>query len=138
MCQKTIRMVLKAAIVMSVISIVMLIVYGIDVMSAGSEKTGFLHMDASIRGPIFGIIPSVILIISYFITRKEPSKIVGALIIGGGVLIMAGTGIILATQGNGMSERGTREFAAVVAIGVFIAILGGMKIKKSLQHVQNK
>ncbi len=135
-------MAIKVAIVMSAISIAMLVTYGLDVMSAGSEsgnqKIGFLHMDASIRGPIFGIIPSAMLIISYFITRKEPSKLVGALMIGGGALIMAGTGIILATQGSAMDERGTREFGAVVAIGIFIAILGGIKIKKSLHHVQNK
>ncbi len=135
-------MAIKVAIAMSVISIAMLIIYGLDVMSAGSEsgneKIGFLHMSASVRGPIFGIIPSAMLIISYFITRKEPSKLVGALMIGGGALIMAGTGIILATQGSGMDERGTREFGAVVAIGIIIVILGGIKIKKSLQRVQNK
>ncbi len=128
-------MAIKVAIVISVISIAMLIIYGLDVMSAGSEsgseKIGFLHMSASVRGPIFGIIPSAMLIIAYFITRKEPSKLLGALIIGGGALIIAGTGIILATQGSTMDERGTREFGAVVAIGIFIEILGAIKIKKS-------
>lgn len=124
-------MMLKAAFVMSIISIVMLVLYGLDVVYAGNEKTGFLQMDPSIRGSIFGIIPSAMLIISYFITRKEPSDKLGALIIGGGALIIVGTGIILAMQGSGMTERGMREFGAVLAIGVFIAILGGIKIKKS-------
>ena len=124
-------MALKVAFIMSIISIAMLIIYGLDVVYAGNEKTGFLHMDPSIRGSIFGIIPSAMLIISYFITRKESSTKLGALIIGGGALIIVGTGVILAMQGSGMGERGMREFGAVLSIGIFIAILGGIKIKKS-------
>lgn len=65
---------LKVAIAMSVISIVMLCIYGADVIVANGNKMGFLPMDVSVRGSIFGIIPSVMLIVSFFITRKEPSK----------------------------------------------------------------
>lgn len=124
-------MALKAAIIMSVISIIMLVIYGADVMSAGSEKTGFLHMDPSIRGSILGGAPAAMLIISFFITRKEPSKKLGILLAIGGGLIIAGTGIILTMQGTVMTERGMREFGAVLVIGIIIAILGGIKIKKS-------
>jgi drug/metabolite transporter (DMT)-like permease len=126
-------MALKLSIIMSIISIIMLVIYGADVVSAGNEKTGFLHMDASVRGSIFGIIPSAMLITSYFITRKEPSKKVGGLIITGGALIIVGIVIILSVQENSITERGIREFGAVLAIGVFITILGGIKIKKSLR-----
>ena len=91
---------LKIAIIISIISIVMLCLYGLDVIAANGGKTGFLPMTASARGSIFGIIPSALLIISFFITRREPSKKLGVLIIIGGVLIIAGTGIILALQGN--------------------------------------
>lgn len=126
-------MALKAAIIMSVISIAMLVIYGGDVISAGNEKTGFLHMDPSMRGSIFGIIPSAMLIISYFITRKEHNKKIGGLIMAGGILIITGIGIIFAIQGSTMTERGIREFGAVLGIGIFIAILGGIKIKKSLR-----
>ena len=124
-------MALKTAIVMSAISIIMLAIYGADVASSGNNKTGFLQMDASVRGSIFGIIPSAMLIISYFTTRKEPSSKLGGLIISGGALIIVGTGVILAMQGSAMNERGMREFGAVLAIGIVIAILGGLKIKKS-------
>lgn len=109
----------------------MLVIYGLDVVAAGNEKMGFLQMDPSIRGSIFGIIPSTMLIISFFITRKEPSIKLAGLILAGGILIIVGTGIILAMQGTTMDERGTREFGAVLAIGIFIAVLGGIKIKKS-------
>jgi len=124
-------MALKAGIIMSIISIAMLALYGADVMSAGNEKSGFLQLDPSIRGSIFGGIPAAMLIISFFITRKEPSKKLGILIIIGGGLIIAGTGVILLIQGSTMAERGMREFGAVLVIGIIIAILGSIKIKKS-------
>ena len=132
-------MALKVAIVISIISIIMLTIYGADVMAAGhdtgndngNEKTGFLQMDASIRGTIFGIIPAAMLIISFFITRKEPSKKLGVLIIIGGALIIIGTAVILGMEGNNVPDRAVREFGAVLAIGIVIVILGGLKIRKS-------
>jgi len=137
-------MALKAAIVMSVISIVMLAIYGTDVMVAGpdagnksnNEKMGFLQMNASIRGSIFGIVPSTMLIISFFITRKEPSKKLGILIIIGGVLIVIGTAVILDMEGSKLSDRVMREFGSVLGIGIFITILGGLKIRKSTKITQ--
>jgi drug/metabolite transporter (DMT)-like permease len=122
---------LKPAVIMSIISIIMLVIYGVDVMSAGNEKTGFLHMNPSIRGSILGGAPAAMLIISFFITRNEPSKKLGILITIGGALIIAGTGVILAIQGNAMTARGMREFGAVLVVGIIIVILGGIKIKKS-------
>ncbi len=123
---------------MSAISIIMLLIYGADVMAAGhnngNEKTGFLQMNASVRGSIFGIIPSAMLIASFFITRKEPSKKLGILIIVGGALIISGTGIILGMSGSEIAQRAMREFGAVLAIGIFIAILGGLKIRKSTKN----
>ena len=122
---------LKIAMIISIISIVMLCLYGMDVIAANGGKTGFLPMTASARGSIFGIIPSALLIISFFITRREPSKKLGILIIIGGVLIIAGTGIILALQSNqAQDSRAIREFGAVLGIGIIIAILGIMKIRK--------
>ncbi|MGI0070256.1 MAG: hypothetical protein ACREAN_08385, partial [Nitrosopumilaceae archaeon] len=72
-------MALKAAIIMSIISIVMLAIYGADSIMAitenlGIQSTAFLHTDVKTRGTIFGIIPAVMLIASFFITRKEQSR----------------------------------------------------------------
>lgn len=133
-------MALKAAIILSLISISMLVAYGADVMVAGhnagndsgNEKTGFLQMNPSVRGSIFGIIPSAMLIISFFITRKEPSQKIGILIIIGGALIIIGTSIILGMRGD-LPDRAVREFGAVLAVGIIIAILGIMKIRKSFK-----
>ena len=134
-------MALKAAIIMSLISIAMLVTYGADVMVAGNnagnnndnQKTGFLQMNPSVRGSIFGIIPSAMLIISFFITRKEPSQKIGILIIIGGALIIIGTSIILGMQGGELPNKAVREFGAVLSIGIIIAVLGIIKIRKSFK-----
>lgn len=130
-------MVLKIAIIISSISLAMLAIYGADVIAAGpmsdsgtSQTTGFLQMNPSVRGSIFGIIPSAMLMISFFITRKEPSKKLGCLIIAGGGLIIVGTASILGIQGN-LPNRTMGEFGAVLVIGIIIIILGILKLRKS-------
>ena len=129
-------MALKVSLVMSVVSIILLVIYGVDSIVAitenlGLQNTGFLHIDVKMRGIIFGMIPAALLIISYFITRKEASKVLGILIVVGGALMIAGVGIIFALQGSAIPSSGRGEFGAVIGIGIIIAILGGIKIKKS-------
>ena len=128
----------KAAIVMSIISIIMLAIYGADSIIAinenlGLQNTAFLHTDVKTRGVIFGVIPAIMLITSFFITRKEPSKVVGILIIVGGALMIIGVGIIFALQGNAIPSSVRGEFGAVVIIGIIITVLGSIKIKKSVR-----
>lgn len=129
-------MALKVAIIMSIVSIIMLAIYGADSIMAitqnlGLQSTAFLNMDVKVRGMIFGIIPSALLVISYFITRKEPSKSLGIAMIIGGALMVVGVGIIFALQGSAVPSAGRGEFGAVVGIGVIIVLLGLLKIKKS-------
>ena len=129
-------MALKISLIMSIVSIILLAIYGADSIAAITENLGvqnsaFLNMDVKMRGVIFGMIPAALLIISYFITRKEASKGLGILIIIGGALMIAGVGIIFALQGSAIPNSGKGEFGAVVGIGIIIAILGGLKIKKS-------
>ena len=129
-------MALKISLVMSIVSIILLAIYGVDSIAAivenlGIQNTAFLHMDVKVRGIIFGMIPAALLIISYFITRKEASKGLGILIVIGGALMIVGVGIIFALQGSAIPDSGKGEFGAVVGIGIIIAILGGIKIKKS-------
>ncbi len=115
----------------------MLAIYGSDVIVAGPSsstngQTGFLPMDDKTRGSIFGIIPSVMLIASFFITRKETSSMLGILIIIGGAMIIVGTGVILAISGNTSQNPQTmRDFGPVLGIGIVIIFLGGLKIKRS-------
>ena len=129
-------MTLKVAMIISIISIVMLAIYGADSIMAitqnlGLQSTAFLNVDVKVRGMIFGIIPSALLVISYFITRKEPSKPLGILMIIGGALMVIGVGIIFSLQGSTIPSAGRGEFGAVVGIGIIIISLGLLKIKKS-------
>lgn len=130
-------MALKIAVIISVISIILLAIYGADSLMAISENIGlqnsaFLQMDVKVRGVIFGMIPAALLIISYFITRREPSKGLGGLMIIGGALMVGGVGLIFALQGSMIPSAGRGEFGAVIAIGIVIIALGVMKIKKSV------
>src|SRR5574338_836824 len=130
-------MALKISLIMSIVSIILLAIYGADSITAITENLGvqnsaFLNMDVKVRGVIFGMIPAALLIISYFITRKEASKGLGILIAIGGALMIAGVGIIFALQGSAIPNSGKGEFGAVVGIGIIIVILGGLKLKKSL------
>ncbi|MHB8601533.1 MAG: hypothetical protein ACYC6W_07330 [Nitrosotalea sp.] len=130
-------MALKVAIIISIISIILLAIYGADSLMAiienlGLQNTAFLHMDVKARGIVFGMIPAVLLIISYFITRKEPSKGLGVLMVIGSALMIAGVGIIFALQGSVIPSAGRGEFGAVIGIGIVIVTLGGLKIKKSI------
>lgn len=132
-------MALKVAMIISIISIILLVIYGVDSIMAitenlGIQNTAFLQMDVKARGLIFGMIPAILLVISYFITRKEPSKVLGVLIIIGGGLMVVGVGLIFALQGSSIPSAGQGEFGAVVGIGAVIMALGGLKIKKSKIH----
>lgn len=129
-------MALKISLIMSIVSIILLAIYGADSIAAITENLGvqnsaFLNLDVKVRGVIFGMIPAALLIISYFITRKEASKGLGILIVIGGALMIAGVGIIFALQGSAIPDSGKGEFGAVVGIGIIITILGGLKLKKS-------
>lgn len=128
-------MVLKIGIILSVISIILLSIYGADAImtmneNLGPQDTAFLHTDAKTRGMVFGLIPAILLILSFFITRKEASKILGILIIIGGALMVVGVGIILALPNN-IPSTAKGEFGGVVGIGIAIMALGAIKIKKS-------
>jgi hypothetical protein len=130
-------MALKVAMIICIISIILLAIYGADSMMAiyenlGIQNTAFLQMDVKARGMIFGMIPAVMLIISYFITRREPSKGLGVLMIIGGALMVVGVGLIFALQGSMVPSAGRGEFGAVIGIGIIIIALGGLKIKKSV------
>lgn len=129
-------MVLKIGIILSVISIILLSIYGADAImtiteNLGTQDTAFLHTDAKTRGMVFGLIPAILLILSFFITRKEASKVLGILIIIGGALMVVGVGIIFALPNNNISSAAKGEFGGVVGIGIAIMALGAIKIRKS-------
>lgn len=129
-------MALKTSIIMTGISIGLLVIYGIDVAVGGGEaEEGFLTLDAKTRGLGLGG-PSIVLpIISFFISRKEPSKRLALMLIISGILILIGGAVAIGmanlAEDKEIGRRVMAEGGAIVGIGAFIIALGTIKLKKS-------
>ncbi len=123
--------------VLSGISIVLLIIYGIDVLvGGGGAGEGFLPFDAMTRGIGFGFPPIILSFIAFFMSKTPPFKGLGIMLIVTGILIVVGGAISISSSGE--SENTTRmvgEGGSLVAIGTIIIILGIIKIKKSQAKV---
>ncbi|MFQ5572729.1 MAG: hypothetical protein ACE5EJ_00610 [Nitrosopumilaceae archaeon] len=126
-------MALTAAIIITVISIGLLVIYGADAVVGGGEAgEGFLPLDAMTRGIGLGTPPIILSIVAFFISRKEPSKGLGIMIIITGILIIIGAAIFLlsAAESENMA-RSVGEGGGLIAIGGFITALGSIKLKQS-------
>lgn len=119
--------------VLSGISIILLVIYGIDVMvGGGGAGEGFLPFDAMTRGIGFGMPPIILSFIAFFIPKRPRFKGLGMMFIVTGVLIMIGGAISL--SGAVESENTARmagEGGGLIGIGAIIAALGAIEIKKS-------
>lgn len=119
--------------VISGISIVLLVVYGIDVIVGGrGAGDGFLPFDAMTRGVAFGFPPIILSIIAFFMAKKPPYRGLGIMLIITGVLIIVGG--IMSTTNAAETENSARmmgEGGSLIVIGIIITILGAIKIKKS-------
>ena len=121
----------EIAIVMSVVSIGLLLIYGIDAVS-DLEGEGFLPIDSRTRGIVFGLSGSVLPIMSFVITRKNPSKIVGGLILSSGVLIVLGTALFLLISPQDTPDNSQlRSFGPVLGLGLAIIFFGTHHIIKT-------
>jgi len=120
-------------LVLSGISIILLIIYGADAMiGGGGAGDGFLPLDAMTRGIGLGMPPIILSFIAFFISKKPPFKVLGIMLIVTGILIIIGGAMFVA----GASEtenlaRMAGEGGGLIAIGIIITVLGGIKIKKS-------
>jgi len=126
---------LKAALIMTGISIALLVIYALDVAVNEIAGEGFLGSDNMARGIGLGLPALILPIISFFITRKEKSSMLGIMLIISGFLIIVG-GIALfvlePSQEAQESGRSIMERAApLFAGGVLIVALGAIKLKKS-------
>ena len=118
--------------IISGISIILLVIYGSDVIVGGGAGDGFLPFDAMTRGIAFGFPPIILSIIAFFISKKPQYKGLGIMLIVTGILIIIG-GIMSATSAA-ETENSTRmmgEGGSLIIIGGIIAALGAIKIKKS-------
>ena len=118
--------------IISGISIILLVIYGSDVIVGGGAGDGFLPFDAMTRGIAFGFPPIILSIIAFFISKKPQYKGLGIMLIVTGILIIIG-GIMSATSAA-ETENSTRmmgEGGSLIIIGGIITALGAIKIKKS-------
>jgi len=117
------------AIALLGVSLILLVLYGIDVaiiFSSDSSQTsegsrGFLPLDERTRGTAFGGSAVIMSIIAFVIARKERSSIISILLFVNGGLIIVG---ILAVSGG----LGTTSLASTVAMGIILVGLGIWKV----------
>jgi hypothetical protein len=120
---------IKIAIALLGVSLLLLVLYGIDVaiiFSSDPDQTtegsrGFLPLDERTRGTAFGGSAVIMSIIAFVIARKERSSIVSILLFVNGGLIIVG---ILAVSGG----LGTTSLASTIAMGVILVGLGIWKV----------
>ena len=128
-------MAIKAALIITGISIAILVIYALDVAVNEIAEEGFLGLDNMTRGIGLGM-PAIILpVIAFFISRKEKSSGLGIMVIISGTLIIIGGILIFVlepSQEVQESGRSIIEMAApLFAAGIFIVALGAIKLKKS-------
>jgi len=123
--------------VLSGISIILLIIYGVDVViGGGSAGKGFLPFDAMTRGIGFGMPPIILSFIAFFISKKPPFKGLGIMLIVTGILIIIGGAMSMSSaSASENSARMAGEGGGLIVVGAIITVLGGIKIKKSMSKV---
>lgn len=123
--------------ILSGISIVLLVIYGMDVLvGGGGAGEGFLPFDAMTRGIGFGLPPIILSFVAFFISKNPPFKGLGIMLIITGILIIIGGAISISASSE--SENASRmlgEGGSLIAIGTIIIALGALKIKKSQTKV---
>jgi len=126
-----------AAVIITGIAIALLVIYGADAaVGAGNpDHQGFLDMDHKTRGLGLGGPAMVLPIIAYFISRNDPSKGLGGMIIITGVLIIIGAVTVIGMADLSETEETARnplmETAPLLIVGGIQMGLGVLKIKKS-------
>jgi len=128
-------MAIKAALIITGISIAILVIYALDVAVNEIAEEGFLGLDNMTRGIGLGM-PAIILpIIAFFISRKEKSSGLGIMLIISGMLIIIGGIALFVVEPSPEAQESGRSImeraAPLFAGGAFIVALGAIKIKKS-------
>jgi hypothetical protein len=127
----------KLAIILLLISLGLLILYGIDVMIAAQSETnavtggggqGFLPLNEAVRGSIFGGGAVALSIIGFALGRKEPNKTIPILLFINGGLIILGLLIILTLANFEIDQKAIRTISSTMLLGGILIGLGIAKI----------
>ena len=127
-------MALKAALIITAISIALLAIYGADAASSHGTTQGFLPFDHVIRGIGLGGPAMILPIIAFFISRKESSKPLAIMLFVTGVMIIIGGAVFLSMPPSPEMMQKARspmaEAGPLFAVGAFQIALGAIKIRK--------
>ncbi len=127
-------MAIKAALIITGISIALLVIYGADVAAGGGTGTGFLPFDHKIRGMALGGPAMILPIIGFFISRKESSKPLAIMLFVAGILIIVGGAVVISmppsAEAASTGRNAVTEAIPLIAVGAFIIGLGAVKIRK--------
>jgi len=130
-------MALTVSLIITGIAIGLLVIYGADIVIGYSSDTGegFIPFDHKTRGMGLGLPAMILPIIAYFISRKDPSKVLGILIIVAGILIITGGAVVIGNADPVQPEESGRniisETMPIIIAGLIQIGLGILKIKKS-------
>jgi len=126
---------LKAALIITGISIALLVIYGSDIAIAGGTGEGFLGSDHMARGIGLGLPAMILPIIAFFISRKEKSGGLGIMLIISGVLILIGGIALFVLEPSPEAQETGRSIIEMAAPlfggGALIVALGAIKLKNS-------
>ena len=126
----------KLAIILLLISLGLLLIYGIDVIIASQSETdavtgggqGFLPLNEAVRGSIFGGGAVALSIIGFVLGRKEPNKKIPILLFINGGLIILGLLILLAMANFEIDQKTLRTIGSTMLLGGILIGLGIAKI----------
>jgi len=126
----------KLAIILLLISLGLLLIYGIDVIIASQSETdavtgggqGFLPLNEAVRGSIFGGGAVALSIIGFVLGRKEPNKTIPILLFINGGLIILGLLILLAMANFEIDQKTLRTIGSTMLLGGILIGLGIAKI----------
>ena len=136
----------KIAIILLLISLGLLIIYGIDVMVATQSETGavtgeaqgFLPLNEAIRGSIFGGGAVALSIIGFALGRKEPNNTIPILLFINGGLIILGLVIVMAMANFELDQKTMRTIGSTMLFGGILIGLGIAKIVMDKKKLRTK
>lgn len=136
------------AIILLLISLGLLIIYGLDVMVAAQSQTdavsgggggqGFLPLNESVRGSIFGGGAVALSIIGFALGRKESNKTIPILLFINGGLIILGLLIIMAMSNFEIDQNTIRTIGSTMLLGGILIGLGIVKIVIDKKKLNSK
>jgi hypothetical protein len=128
----------KIAIILLLISLGLLITYGIDVMVASQSQTdavtvgeggqGFLPLNEAVRGSIFGGGAVALSVIGFALGRKEPNKTIPILLFINGGLIILGLLLVMAMANFEVDQKTMQTIGSTMLLGGILIGLGIAKI----------